>query len=161
MTKRAMKVIIDELSLNECEVDVIDPTGFKVSALGEPFSKELRDDLKVRVDRADGVIMCTPEYNGCFSYVLMAVIENLGYPSALAGKPISILGVASGAIGAVKAIEHLRGVCSHLGSLVLPGSISIAEVHNYFNEDDELKDLKVDKNIRSVPKELISYLKKR
>ncbi|NRA44571.1 MAG: NAD(P)H-dependent oxidoreductase [Oligoflexales bacterium] len=160
MTKRAMKVIVEELKASGSDVDVIDPTGYKVPALGEPFSKELRSDLETRIKQADGVIMCTPEYNGCFSYVLMAVIENLGYPSALAGKPIALLGVASGAIGAVKALEHLKGVCSHLGSLVLPGSISIAEVHNQFNDKDELIDAKVDKQIRSVPRELLTYLKR-
>lgn len=161
MTKRAMKVILDELHGCGYKVDVIDPTGFKVPALGEPFSDEIREDLANQVKNADGVIMCTPEYNGCFSYVLMAVIENLGYPSALAGKPISLLGVASGAIGAVKALEHLKGVCSHLGSLVLPGSISVAEVHNHFNDQDELTDSKVEQQIRSVPKELVNYLEKR
>ena len=160
MTKRAMNVIVDELRSSGCDVDVIDPTGFKVPALGEPFSEDLRKDLVTRVLKADGVIMCTPEYNGCFSYVLMAVIENLGYPSALSGKPISLLGVASGAIGAVKALEHLKGVCSHLGSLVLPGAISIAEVHNHFN-DNELTDVKVERMVRSVPQELLSYLEKR
>ena len=155
-----MKVIVEELKASGSDVDVIDPTGYKVPALGEPFSKELRSDLETRIKQADGVIMCTPEYNGCFSYVLMAVFENLGYPSALAGKPIALLGVASGAIGAVKALEHLKGVCSHLGSLVLPGSISIAEVHNQFNDKDELIDAKVDKQIRSVPRELLTYLKR-
>ncbi len=29
------------------------------------------------------------------------VIENLGHPSVLSGKPVALLGVASGAIGAV------------------------------------------------------------
>ena len=161
MTKRAMKVSVEELREQGCTVDVIDPTGFQVPALGEPFSKDLRKDLEARIKQADGVILCTPEYNGCFSYVLMAVIENLGYPSALAGKPVALLGVASGAIGAVKALEHLKGVCSHLGCIVLPWSISIAEVHNHFNEHDELTNAKVDTQIRSVPKELIKYLEKR
>ena len=34
------------------------------------------------------------------------VIENLGFPSVLAGKPVALLGMAAGAIGAIKSLEH-------------------------------------------------------
>ena len=48
------------------------------------------------------------------------MIENMGFPSVLAGKPVSLLGVAAGRIGAIKSLESLRGVCSHIGAIVLP-----------------------------------------
>ena len=56
------------------------------------------------------------------------VIENLGFPSVLAGKPVALVGVAAGRIGAIKSLEQLRGVCSHVGALVLPGAVSVAGV---------------------------------
>ena len=158
LTKLAVQLIEDELLKLGCVVDIIDPKGIKTNSLGEPFSESIRNDLQKRVQNADGIILCTPEYNGCFSYVLMAIIENLGYPSALDGKVISMLGVASGQIGAIKSLEHLRSVCSHLGAVVLPWPISIAEVHKKItlNTVDE----KTSELVRTVPKGLLNYIKK-
>lgn len=35
--------------------------------------------------------------------------------------------------GAIKAIEHLRGVLAHVGALVVPRSISVAGVRSAFD----------------------------
>ena len=157
-TRLAMDITIDEVKRLDCELDLIDPTGIQTESLGKPFADDIREDLQNRIRQADGIIMCTPEYNGCFSYVLMAVIENLGYPSALDGKPISMLGVASGRIGAVKSLEHLRLVCGHLGAIVLPWPISIEEIHKKISPTSV--DEKTEELIRSVPKGMVEYLKK-
>ena len=129
-----------------------------VTHLGAPFAPDVSRDVQRRIRHADGVIFCTPEYNGCFSSVMMAILENLGYPSVLHDKPVSLLGVASGTIGAVKALEHLRGVCAHMGALVLPWSVSIAEVHQHFNNDQVCTDPKTDKLIRSLADEMVRFI---
>jgi len=87
------------------------------------------DKLQQQVSDATGVIFATPEYHGSYSSVIKLVIEQLGFPSVLSGKPIALLGVAAGSIGAIKALEHLRSVCSHVGAIVLPGPVSVAAVH--------------------------------
>ena len=74
------------------------------------------------------VILATPEYHGSFAAMMKLVIENLGFPSTLAGKPVALLGVAAGRIGAIKSLEQLRSVCSHVGAIVLPGPVSVANV---------------------------------
>ena len=70
---------------------------------------------------ATGVILATPEYHGSFAAVMKLVIENLGFPSLLAGKPVALLGVAAGQIGAIKSLEQLRSVCSHAALLCCQG----------------------------------------
>ena len=158
LTKSAMGVLVAELSSKKVLVDTIDPSGIKITSLGANFSEEIQKDLQKRVRAADAVILCTPEYNGCFSSVLMSLIENLGYPSVLQDKPIAMLGVASGTIGAIKALEHLRSVCSHLGAVVLPWPISIAEVHQQFNKQEECIDEKTASLIKSVAKGMLDFL---
>ena len=64
------------------------------------------------------------------------LIDNLGFPSALSGKPVALLGVAAGRIGAIKALEHLRSVASHVGAQVLPGPVSVASVGRSSMEKD-------------------------
>ena len=88
-----------------------------------------------------GVILSTPEYHGSYSSVIKRVIENLGFPSALHKKPVALLGVAAGRIGAIKSLEHLQGICVHVGALVLPGSVSVAGRRDVFDEEGRATNL--------------------
>ena len=105
--------------------------------------------MKEEVQNASGIVIATPEYHGGFSAMTKLVIENLGFPSVLQGKPVALLGVAAGRIGAIKSLEQLRGVCSHTGAIVLPISVSIAGVQGAFDEQGNCTDPSVP---RSVPR---------
>jgi FMN reductase len=76
----------------------------------------------------------------------------------LSGKPVALLGVAAGSIGAIKALEHLRSVCSHIGGIVLPGPVSVAGVQNVFDEQGRCTDPAIEKRIRRVATNLIDYI---
>lgn len=114
--------------------------------------------LQELVRSADGVIMSTPEYHGSFSSLIKVVIENLGYPSALSGKPVSLLGIAGGRYGAIKSLEHLRSVCSHVGALVLPGSISISKAQTVFDKRGSCLDVEVEQDIRDLARYLVRFI---
>jgi FMN reductase len=104
------------------------------------------------------VVLATPEYHGSCSSVIKLVIENLGFPSALAGKPVALVGVAAGQIGAIKALEHLRSVCSHVGAIVLPGLVSVASVRAAFDESGRVTDPKVEKRLHDAARGLLDYI---
>lgn len=114
--------------------------------------------MRQSISNATGIVLATPEYHGCFSAVTKLIIENLGFPSVLATKPVALLGVAAGQIGAIKSLEQLRSVCSHVGAIVLPGPVSIANVRSVFNEDGKCKDEKIEKRIRGVATSLIDFI---
>lgn len=62
------------------------------------------------------------------------MLENMGFPSALKGKAVGLIGVASGRIGAIKSLESLKGVISHVGGILIPnGAVSIAGVQGAFD----------------------------
>ena len=84
--------------------------------------------------------------------------DNLGYPSALKGRPVALLGVAAGRIGAVKALEHLQSVCLHVGALVLPGYVSVARVRTLFDEEGHCLDEGTDRRVRRLASELVRYI---
>ncbi len=86
------------------------------------------------------------------------VIDNLGFPSELSGKPVALLGVAAGRIGAIKALEHLRSVASHVGAIVLPGPVSIAGVQGVFDKDGNCLDEGTEKIIRRLAHSLTDYI---
>jgi chromate reductase len=158
-TSMAVALVADEFKKHaEFSVKVIDPAGlglpFPGAAPDSPATKALQADVK----EAAGVVLATPEYHGSFSSVMKLVIENLGFPSVLAGKPVALLGVAAGAIGAIKSLEHLRGVCSHVGAMVLPLPVSVANVQKVFDTEGHPLDPAVEKHVRSVATNLINYL---
>ena len=110
------------------------------------------------VGEATGVLLASPEYHGGVSSPMKLAIDNLGFPSVLSAKPISLLGVAAGVIGATKSLEQLRAVCSHVGALVLPLAVSVPRVHEAFDEEGNCRDAGTEKRIRSAATNLIDYI---
>ncbi len=69
------------------------------------------------------------------------------------------MGVAAGAIGAIKSLEHLRGVVSHVGGIALPLPVSVANVQKVFNKSGKCLDPAVEKRVRGVATSLMDYLR--
>jgi len=153
LTSRALELVADWLRAQEgVAVDLVDVGALDLRLPGLPGGEADAAQLQERVGDATGVVLATPEYHGSFSSGMKLVIDNLGFPSALAGKPVALLGVAAGKIGAIKALEHLRSVCSHVGAIVLPGPVSIANVGRAI-DDEATQD-----QIRNVGRTLLDYI---
>ena len=159
-TAKALALVADELRKHDdVDVELIDPSTLNLPFPGMDGGGQGVKLLQGKVSAATGVILSTPEYHGSFSSVLKLVIENLGFPSILAGKPIALLGVAAGQIGAIKALEQLRSVCSHVGAIVLPGPVSVAGVQQLFDEQGRCLDQATEERIRGVATKLLDYIK--
>jgi FMN reductase len=155
----ALDLVVDELRKHpEVSVTVFDPADMDLPPPGIERDTDDTKALQHAVSAATGVVLSTPEYHGSFSSVIKLVIENMGFPSAMAGKPVVLLGVAAGRIGAIKSIEMLRGICAHVGALPLPGSVSVAGVRSVFNEDGICTDEKVEGQVRGVGQALLAYI---
>ncbi len=156
-TSRALNIIVDELeSLGE-EHSVIDARELELAFPGleaTPGAEALRE----AVSQASGVILASPEYHGGFSAMTKLILENLGFPSMLAGKPVALMGVAAGRIGAIKSLEQLKNVCSHIGAIVVPGSVSIAGVQSAFDEEGNCLDEGSEKALRGVAVSMQNFL---
>jgi len=154
-----MALIADEIKKHpEIALEVINPAGMNLPLPGTDGSSADAAQLRESVSQAAGVILATPEYHGSYSSVIKLVIENLGFPSVLAGKTVTLLGVAAGQIGAIKAVEGLASVCMHVGAIVLPGAVSVANVREVFDADGRCLDPGIEKRVRSVAINLIDYI---
>ncbi len=157
-TSKALSLVIDELQKkDDVTISLIDPADLDLPFPGLPSNSKDPEKIKELVINSTGLVFSTPEYHGGYSSVIKLVIENLGFPSVLSGKPISLIGVAA-QIGAIKALENLRGVLSHVGAIVLPGPVSVSGVQSLFDEDGNCNDKKIEKRIRSVATNLIHYI---
>lgn len=158
-TAKALALVQDEIRKNQAiELVQIDPNVVNLTFPGEKTDSTDKDYLKETVSSATGLILATPEYHGSFSSIMKLTIENLGFPSALSTKPVALLGVAAGQIGAIKSLEQLRSVCSHVGAIVLPGPVSIANVQSVFDHQGNCLDAKIEKRIRGLTTNLIDYI---
>lgn len=159
-TEKALALVADEIGTHsEINLDIVRPADLTLPFPGREDGSSDAETLRDLVSRATGVVLSTPEYHGGYSSVIKLVIENLGFPSALSGKPVALLGVAAGQIGAIKALESLRGVCSHVGAIVLPGPVSVANVRQVFDAKGEIKDKKIEARIRGLATTLIDYIR--
>jgi chromate reductase, NAD(P)H dehydrogenase (quinone) len=157
-TWRALSVTADELRKSDAEVELVDGRQLTLGFPGMPATDDARR-LQERLRASAGVVLATPEYHGTFSAFTKLIIENLGHPSALRDKPVALLGVASGRIGAIKSVEHLRGVLAHVGALVVPGSISVAGIQGAFDrKTGAITDAGTEEALRGLARELLSFL---
>jgi NAD(P)H-dependent FMN reductase len=157
-TSRALAVVADELVRLGTRPEFFDA---RTLTLGFPGQATTPDSERLvhAVAAASAVVLATPEYHGTFAATTKLIIENLGYPSVLSGKPVALLGVAAGRIGAIKSLEQLRGVCAHTGAIVLPGAISIAGVRGAFGEDGSVTDAGAEAALRGLAGALVAFMK--
>lgn len=157
-TGKALALAVDELrKFDDVEVTLVDAAKITLQFPGCDGETDA-NELQAAVQNATGLILATPEYHGTFAAAMKLMIENMGFPSAMAGKPVALLGTAAGRIGAIKSLEQLRGVCSHIGAIVLPGPVSVANVQGVFDENDSCTDEHVEKAVRGVAVALYEYI---
>jgi chromate reductase len=139
-TARALGIVVDAFRHSHIDPLVFDARNLSLAFPGHPDPGD-GERLRTAIAAAPGVILATPEYHGSFCAMTKLIIENLGFPSVLAGKPVALVGVAAGRIGAIKALEQLKSVCAHIGAIVVPGAVSVAGVQQVFDEQGGVRTL--------------------
>jgi FMN reductase len=158
-TSMASALVVDELQKDpKVTVELINPAELNLPFPGTNPHAEGTRRLQEAVKSATAVVLATPEYHGSISSVMKLVIENLGFPSVLAGKPVGLLGVAAGSIGAIKSLEQLRSIASHIGAIVLPLSVSVPNVQQVFDGSGRVLDPAIEKLVRSVATNVMNYI---
>lgn len=156
-TARALGVVAHELRGSGMRLTEFDAREISLAFPGQPETDDAHR-LREAVQSASAVILATPEYHGSFCAMTKLIIENLGFPSELAGKPVALVGVAAGRIGAIKSLEQLKGVLSHVGAILIPGAVSVAGVRSVFDDDGNCTDAGSEKALRGVATAVVDFL---
>ena len=94
--------------------------------------QEMRD----KIEAADGLIFATPEYNGAMSGALKNAIDWASRGGIMAQKPVAPISGSPGALGGTKAQESLRAVLNHLGMHVLSRpAVAIPQMNEKLADD--------------------------
>ena len=93
-TSMAAALVEDELKKHpRASVETIEPAELDLPLPGTAPRSSKVEQLHRKVASAAGAVLATPEYNGSYSSVMKLLIENLGHPSPLFGKPVAFAGV--------------------------------------------------------------------
>ena len=132
--------------------------GDRESAQGLPeHVSELRSELQ----RADGLLIASPEYNGFLSPMLKNTVDWLSRSSdaspdlsAYQGKVAAIMAASPGPLGGLRGLRGLRELLTNLGITVLPNQITIRSAFKAFDQEGAIADDDQAKRVEALGAEL-------
>jgi chromate reductase len=101
------------------------------------------DHLRRVIERADALLVATPEYNGSIPGVLKNALDWVSTPfpeNALRGKPVAIVGASTGGYGAMWAQADLKRVLGLIGARVVGAGLPVERAHQKFDQSGRLVD---------------------
>lgn len=127
------------LSLRDFQIPVYD--GDEEEAHGIPEGVRRLGEL---IQKADGLVISTPEYNGSIPGVLKNAVDWLSRikPQPLQGKKLLLLAASPGALGGVRSLWHSRQPFEVLGVHVFPEMFGLAKANEAFDSNGALVDVK-------------------
>jgi chromate reductase, NAD(P)H dehydrogenase (quinone) len=118
------------------------------------------DALIAAIREADAVLFVTPEYNGSIPGVLKNAVDWASRPtpatSALARKPVAVIGASTGSFGAVWAQAELRKALGLAGARVLDQEVAVPTAHEAFKDDGRLARGGTRRRLREILAELVA-----
>lgn len=162
--RRLLRAAADELPL---EAELIAFDGLKAV---EPFDETDEhengggmpgaDALIAAIRDADAVLFVTPEYNGSIPGVLKNAVDWASRPtpatSALANKPVAVIGASTGMFGAVWAQAELRKALGLAGARVLDAELAVPTAHEAFKDDGRLARGATRRRLREILTQLVA-----
>jgi NAD(P)H-dependent FMN reductase len=118
-------------------VDMIDPRQFDQACWQGDRKSAAAVTLRQRLDRAEGFVVVTPEYNHGYPAALKALIDLTG--AEWQAKPIAFVSYG-GISGGLRAVEQLRPVFAELHAVTLRDTVSFAGARSRFDDSGNAKD---------------------
>lgn len=88
---------------------------------------------------ADGFLFVIPEYNGGFPGILKLFWDYLPFPEAMSHMPVSLIGEAAGAFGALRPVEQFEQLLKYRKAYVFPERMFIQRVNDSFDPEKGLQ----------------------
>lgn len=121
------------------EADIIDLQDFPLGKIhGGNYGQDL-PEVDAFIDQAvsaDGLVIVCPEYNGGYPGILKLFIDYFPFPGSLEKMPVALVGEASGAFGALRAVEQLQQVLGYRHAHIFPERVFIPRVTENFDEEE-------------------------
>ena len=125
------------------ETDIVDLHELDLPVMEERL--RMRDDpppglesLAARIDRSDGLVIVTPEYNSGIPGSVKNALDYL-LPE-FQRLSVGVATVSAGGFGGVSCLAQMRLVLLSMGAVPVPASLPVSRVQDAFDEDGEPTD---------------------
>jgi chromate reductase len=115
-------------------------------------------ELAAALERADALLVATPEYNGSIPGHLKNALDWVSRPAAgepVKGMPAAVLGVSTGLFGAVWAQAEMRKVLTTMGARVVDRELPIGQAPDTLSPDGLPSDEEAAQHIAATLAELV------
>jgi chromate reductase, NAD(P)H dehydrogenase (quinone) len=109
--------------------------------------------LREAVERADVILVATPEYNASIPGVLKNAVDWASRPfpdNSLRRKPVAVIGASTGLFGAVWAQAELRKVLRAAGARPLEEELPVGSADDAFTDDGSLRDDELAESLHDI-----------
>ena len=138
--QRVAMALQSQLAESGHQAMLIDPLDFELGGVFKPHfayargqAPEALESLADRIERADGYVMVSPEYNHSMSPALAHLLNHFG-SSLYSYKPSVIATYSAGQWGGARAAVNLRSFLSELGCLPVSAMIHVPRAHEVFDD---------------------------
>jgi len=159
-TRLAVQCALEGAQTLGAETRLIDPRDYAL-----PFCDGKHPDeavppgvLRLRRDLrwAQGIVLGTPEYHNGLSGVLKNLLDLTGFEE-FEGKMVGLVGVSGGRMGAVDALNTLRGIGRALHAWVVPEQCALPEAARVFDAAGHVRDAQLAERLREVGRQVTRF----
>jgi len=145
-------VEIDHVDLRDFPMPVYDGDLESEKGLPETVWK-----LQARIAACQGVLICSPEYNGGIPGTLKNVIDwtSRGASQPWAGKVVVLMGATTGMWGTQRMMPQLRQTLGILSAIVIPQQVNVRDARKVWDEKGQLLDDKLAERVEKVIREFV------
>lgn len=138
MSEHAAKLVTAEIAKRrDIETELIDIA--KMELRTNDAGEAIREpDFASKMERADGLVIVSPEYNHGYSGLLKHVLDSC--LKEYIHKPVGIVGVSAGPFGGTRVIQNLLPVMRELGLVPIFWDVNFSSVPGAFAQDGSLLD---------------------
>ncbi|MGA9801590.1 MAG: NAD(P)H-dependent oxidoreductase [Terriglobales bacterium] len=138
MSLHAARLVTQEVGKRAgVETELIDITDLPLPI--DDAGEAIKDSgYSARMDRADALIIVSPEYNHGYSGLLKHVLDSC--LKEYIHKAVGIVGVSAGPFGGTRVVENLLPVLRELGLVTIFWDLNFSTVQKVFNKDGVLLD---------------------
>jgi len=140
------------------ETEILDLGGTEIPWLEEPYGRqsnpsEVLRRLQGKLERADALMIVSPEYNHGYPGVLKNALDY--FREEYRRKPIGIVTVSSGKVGGNFCLTQLRAVVTALGAVPVPAVFQVTNVQESIDPNGKALDPDVDRRSMKLIAELL------
>lgn len=106
-----------------------------------------------------GLVVVTPEYNGGVPGALKYFIDMLKFPESFDRRPVAFVGLAAGAWGGLRPVEHLQQIFGYRNAHIFPERVFIPFVVEALDETGQISKDDIDKRLQRQAQGFARFVK--